>query len=132
MDKSKNLRVLVLEDDLETLEFILRVLKEVSLEKEIELGVTALPDYIQTELFINKNPQIKFDILLLDRDCFLGGTFHVINLNFFDKDKIISISSVPEYNEKAKEMGIKRVVWKDYQNLDDFSAKLKSQILELI
>jgi len=132
MDKGKEVRVLVLEDDLETLEFILRVLKEVSLEKEIEIGVTALPDYVQTELFINNNPAIKYDILFLDRDCFLGGTFHVVNLNFFDKDKVISISSVPEYNEKAKELGIKRVVWKDYQNLGNFARELKAQIVQII
>lgn len=128
----KNIKVLVLEDDLETLEYIFRVLKEVSIEKEIPIGVTTLPDYKQTDLFINKNPYFKYDILLLDRDCFLGGSFQVVNLDLFNKDKIISISSVPDYNKKAGEMGVTRFILKDYKNLDKFSGELKEEILKLV
>ena len=127
----RDVKVLVLEDDLETVQVILAVLRDVE-EKKFSFAVTVLPDYIQTEEFINKNPQIRFDILLLDRDCFLGGTFHVVNLDNFDKEKVISISSVPEYNEKAREMGIKRIVWKDYQNLESFARELKTQITQII
>lgn len=132
MEKAREVRVLVLEDDLEALELILRVLKEVSIEKRVMIGVTALPDYVQTEEFINKNPQIKFDILLLDRDCYLGGSFHNVNLDNFDINKVISISSVPEWNRKAKEMGVKRVVYKDYDDLEYFAKSLKREILDLI
>jgi len=132
MNKVKDIRILILEDDLEALEFILRILKEISLEKKVMIGVTVIPDYVQTEVFINKNPHFKYDLLLLDRDCFLGGSFHLVNLDNFDKDMVISISSVPEYNEKAKEMGIKRVVWKDYQNLVEFSQKLKQEVQSLL
>ena len=128
----KNIKILVLEDDLEALEYISRVLKEVSIEKEIPIGVTVLPDYKQTELFINKNPYFKYDILLLDRDCFLGGSFHIVNLDLFDKDKVISISSVPDYNKKAGEMGVGRFIWKDYKNLDKFASELKKEILDMV
>ncbi|MBU2035994.1 hypothetical protein KKC36_00900, partial [Patescibacteria group bacterium] len=69
----KNIRILILEDDLETVEKIYSLLRQIEEEKEVAFEVTVIPDYIQTEEFINKNPQIKFDILLLDRDCFLGG-----------------------------------------------------------
>ncbi len=132
MDKIRNIKILILEDDLETVERILEILRVTEAEKNVVFGVTVLPDYIQTEEFINKNPQIKFDILLLDRDCFLGGSFHVVNLDNFDKDKVISISSVPEWNSRAKQMGVKRVVYKDYQDLEYFAISLKKEILRLI
>ena len=128
----KDIKILILEDDLETNQKILGILKEIENEKEVSFGVTILPDYIQTEEFINKNPQIKFDVLLLDRDCYLGGSFHVVNLNNFDLEKVISISSIPKYNKQAVEKGVKRTIWKDYQNLDKFSDKLKNFILEII
>ena len=128
-----DINVLVLEDDLETLEYILRVIKEISFNNTEKLiGVTVIPDYEKTEIFINKNPQIKYDILLLDRDCFLGGSFHVVNLKNFDLDKVISISSLPEYNDTAVKMGVKRVVSKNYDNLEDFAERLKQEILKII
>lgn len=128
----KKIKILILEDDLETNQKILNILREIEDEKKVIFGATILPDYIQTEEFINKNPQVKFDILLLDRDCFLGGSFHTVNLDNFDKDKVISISSVPDYNRQVEEKGVKRTVWKDFQNLGEFTAKLKKQIVELI
>ena len=128
----ENIKILILEDDLETNQRILEILREIENEKKVVFGTTVLPDYIQTEEFINKNPQVKFDVLLLDRDCFLGGSFHAVNLDNFDKDKAISISSVPEYNRQMEEKGVRRTVWKDYRNLGEFSAKLKNQIVELM
>lgn len=71
----KNIKILILEDDLETVEKIFSVLRKIEEEKEVAFGATVIPDYIQVEEFINKNPQIGFEILLLDRDCFLGGSF---------------------------------------------------------
>jgi hypothetical protein len=127
-----DLRVLVLEDDLEALEHIMCVLKEVSLEIQKLIGVTVLPDYVQTEEFVNKNPQIKYDILRLDRDCFLGGSFHTVNLNNFDKDKVISISSVPDWNKEAKDKGIRTIVYKDFDDLEYFHKFLKREILRII
>jgi hypothetical protein len=124
--------VLILEDDLETLENILRILREIEYEKRISFSATILPDYQKTETYINKNPHIKFDILLLDRDCFLGGSFHVVDLNNFDLDKVISISSLPQYNQVAEEKGIKKTIWKDYSNLSEFANKLKEEIITLL
>lgn len=128
----KNLKILILEDDLETVGRILEILRAVEVEKGVAFGATVLPDYIQTEEFINKNPQVKFDILLLDRDCFLGGSFHTVNLENFDIDKVVSISSVPEYNDKAGKMGVKHVVLKDYSALDKFATELKAKISSIL
>lgn len=128
----RNIRVLVLEDDLETNENILRLLREIENEKEVCFSVSILSDYVEVEEYVNKNPQIRFDVLLLDRDCFLGGSFHVVNLDYFDKDKIVSISSVPKYNKDAKKLGVRRSVWKDYKNMKSFKEKLRGQLIEIV
>lgn len=132
MDKVKEVRVLILEDDLRTVEKIFECLREAEIGMGVSFGATVIPDYIQVEELINKNPQVKFDILLLDRDCFLGGSFHIVNLDYFDKDKVISISSVPEANQKMHEMGVKHSILKDFSNLDSFSQKLKQEIQSLL
>jgi len=128
----KSVRLLVLEDDLETNENILRLLKEIENKKEVCFSVSILSDYLEVEEYVNKNPQIRFDVLLLDRDCFLGGSFHVVNLDYFDKDKVVSISSVPEYNKDAKKLGVRRSVWKDYKDMKSFREKLRKQLIEII
>lgn len=124
----KNIRILILEDDLETVENTLAVLRKIEDGGSMIFGVTVIPDYIQVEELINKNQQVKFDILLLDRDCFLGGSFHNINLKNFDIDKVISISSVPAYNDHAKAMGVTRMVPKDYADLNTFANNLDKEL----
>jgi len=59
----KNIKILILEDDLETVEKILAILRDVEEEEKVVFGVTVIPDYIQTEEFINKNPHVKFDFI---------------------------------------------------------------------
>lgn len=124
----KTIRILILEDDLKTLAVLLDKISK--LEDDLigknygDIAVTVLSEYTQVEEYINELGKPGFDIILLDRDCKAGGSFHVLNLDKFDKDKIISISSVPEYNETAKNMGISKVIWKDYDNLERFSDKV--------
>lgn len=131
------LRILILEDDLETLSILLNKLS--LLEKEFEnssspkdFSVVTLSEYTQVEEYINKNKEFKFDAVLLDRDCKVGGSFHVLNLETIGADKIISISSIPQYNEDAGKRGVKRVVWKDYQDLAEFSDKVIDELRELL
>jgi len=132
MQRLNNIKILILEDDLETVERIFSVLRNIEVEGKIVFGVTVIPDYIQVEELINKNPQVKFDILLLDRDCFLGGSFHNVNLKSFDIDKVISISSVPAYNDHAKAMGVTRMVPKDYADLNTFANNLEKELKQII
>ena len=131
-DKITNTKVLILEDDLETVESIFSVLKAVEKEKNVSFCTTVIPDHIQVQEFINKSPQIRFDILLLDRDCFLGGSFHNIDLTNFDLEKVISISSVPKNNEDAQKMGINKIILKDFSNLKEFSTKLIIEINNIL
>lgn len=130
----KTVRILILEDDLETLSVLLS--KFNSLEKKLSWGsndiaVTVLSEYTQVEEYIN-NTKMPFDIILLDRDCKAGGSFHTLNFDKFDVDKIISISSVPEYNENAKLKGVTRIVYKDYKDLENFANKVIDEIQEIL
>jgi hypothetical protein len=130
--RMKKLRVLVLEDDIRSLRFILAALDELGDEKKADIAVTILSDHIQVREYVNKNPEISYDILLLDRDCFLGGSFHTVDLSRFDKEHAISISSIFENNQQAIKMGVKRVVRKDYDNLADFKDRIKQELARMM
>lgn len=132
----KTIKILILEDDLETLSIILKKLS--LLENELEyssspkdFSVVTLSEYTQVEEYINKNQKFDFDVVLLDRDCKVGGSFHILNIEKIGAEKIISISSMPNYNQQAQERGVKRVVWKDYQNLEDFGVKVIENIKQM-
>jgi len=132
----KTIRILILEDDLETLSLIFKKLNllEEKLENTAspkEFSVVTLSEYTQVEELINKSESLEFDIILLDRDCKAGGSFHVLDIERFGSKKVISISSVPHYNEQTKSRGITKIIWKDYQNLDDFSDKVIIEIEDL-
>lgn len=124
------IRILVLEDDLKTLSVTMDSLFE--LEEELvgktDFAVTVFSEYTEVKNYLNKIGKPNFDIILLDRDCKLCGSFHILDFEKFGKDKIISISSTPQWNEEAKAAGISRIVPKDYSNLDDFGKRLIKEV----
>jgi len=124
--------ILILEDDLKTLSKLLAELAKLEEDQPFYFSLVILTDYIQVEDYINDNPKAKFDIILLDRDCKLAGSFHVLNLEKFGADKVIAISSVPEYNAQLKEKGVTKVVLKDYQYLDKFAEAVVKIIGEIV
>lgn len=130
----KTTQVLILEDDLKTLSVIMDGLFD--LEEELygktDFAVTVFSEYTQAEDYLNKLDESEFDIVLLDRDCKLGGSFHALDFEKFGKDKIISISSTPQWNEEAKATGITRIVPKDYMNLSDFENRLIEEIKTIL
>ncbi len=128
----KEYSVLILEDDISTLRSILVLLEQIGEQRNLDIAVTVLATYIQVQEYVNKHPIISYDIVLLDRDCYLGGSYHVIDLQNFNKKNIVSISSVPEYNQQAKRMGIERVVLKDYNDLEGFASKVQKELDELL
>ena len=128
-------RILILEDDLETLATLLKYLSR--LEKIIEkdgkdIAVTILSEYWQVEEHINPSNTEKFDVILLDRDCKAGGSFHTLDLNKYKDSEVIGISSIPEYNDQLQAKGIRKIVFKDYQNQDDFAFKVVGLIEEIL
>lgn len=131
----KTKRILILEDDLKTLSVItsgLFDLEESLFDKRINFAVTVFSEYSSVENYLNQIEELNFDIVLLDRDCKLGGSFHAINVQKFGADKFITISTQPEYNEAAKKMGVTRSVRKDYKRLDDFRSLLIKEISQMI
>ena len=115
--------ILILEDDLETLSIIFRVL----FESKIDFAPVVFSTYEQVEKILNPS-YLKFDLILLDRDCAMGGSFHALDFEKFGVDKIIGISSVPPYNEELLKIGVKVVIDKEYHDLNKFASELKTQI----
>ena len=128
----KTTRRLILEDDLETLSVLLKKLQQLEEETSSVISVATLSEYTHVEEFINNKNELGFDIVLLDRDCKAGGSFQVLDIEKYGPEKMISISSMPGYNEDAQERGIERIVWKDYQNLEDFSEKVLEHIRQML
>lgn len=128
----KTIRILILEDDIKTLSLLLNRL-EIFEEygSNFDIAVTVLSEYTQVEEYINKT-NTKFDIILLDRDCKACGSFHVLDFNKFGTDKIISISSVPEWNKEAEARGVKRIVYKDYKQLEEFADQVAKEIKTML
>lgn len=129
---SKLIRVLVLEDDLATLSVIMARLATLEVELGIvEFAVTTLSEYTQVEEYANKTKH-KFDLVLLDRDCKAGGSFHALDFGKYQPNTIIGISSVPDYNKQLQQRGITQTVWKDYSNLEGFGNELAVLIEQVI
>jgi hypothetical protein len=128
----KTYRILILEDDLETLACLLKELYLLEERLGQKVAVTIFSEYWQVEDYLNTSPKEKFEIILLDRDCKAGGSFHVLDFEKFKEAQIIGISSIPKYNQDLLEKGITKIVHKDYQNLKTFSLKVTTLIEELI
>ncbi|MBT4250803.1 hypothetical protein HOD82_00410 [bacterium] len=129
----KTIRILILEDDILTLATLLKKIH--LLEEELcdsqnsrDIAVTVLSEYMQVEEYLNKTDHIQFDVILLDRDCKACGSFHCLDLDKYGRDKIISISSTPQWNKEAMERGIKRAVHKDYFQIDKSVDRIIEEI----
>lgn len=134
MKKMKTLKTLILEDDLKTLAALmnsLHQLEERLINQNQDLAVTVFSNYTQVEDYLNKTNDV-FDVILLDRDCKKGGSFHVLDLDKFGVDKIIGISSIPDYNVELKEKGVTRIVDKNYNDLETFALKVTNLVEEII
>lgn len=75
---------------------------------------------------------MDFDMILLDRDCKACGSFHVLDFDKFGTDKIIFISTMPEYNEQARKRGVQRIVHKDRDNIEVFADRVIGEIKDMI
>lgn len=111
-----------------TLSKILEKLAVLEEDQPYDFSLIILTTHTQVEKYINSTKDVEFDIILLDRDCKLGGSFHVLELERLGSEKVISISSVPDYNQQAKKRGVTRVVPKDYKKLDLFADAVVKEI----
>ena len=133
----KTLNILILEDDLKTLSIIMDRLLKLEEElfntsKPLDFSVTVFSTYIQVKDYVNSLEKNNFDLIILDKDCKLGGSFHVLDLNKFNVNNVIAISTNVEYNEEVEKLGVKHVVRKDYMEIDKFGDEFIKKIKELI
>lgn len=125
--------ILILEDNLKALSKLLDKLDDLEGRQPYDLSTIVLTNYIQVQKLINTKENLEdIDIILLDRDCKLGGSFHTLDIEKFGPDKIIAISSVPEFNEEAKRRGVKRIIQKEYSDLDKFVEKVIDEIEDIL
>ena len=124
--------ILILEDDLRVLSSLLNKLSELEHAQPYDFSIIVLTNHQQVEDYVNSNPRAKFDIILIDRDCKLNGSFHVLDIERFGVEKVIAISSIQEYNEQLKQRGVTRVVYKDLQKVDEFATKVTIEVARLL
>jgi len=124
-------RILILEDDLKTLSVLTDKLFELENNLEdIEISVTIFSEYTQVEDYVNKS-DYRPDLIVLDYDCKLCGSFHALDFNKFDPKKIIAISTQPEYNIKAVKRGAVECR-KDYEKMDEWGGQVFNIIKVII
>ena len=130
----KTINLLILEDDIKTLSVLLRHISdfEEALIPKYDIDITIFSNYKQVETLVNNQPFDFYDIILLDRDCKMAGSFHVLNIEKIGVERIISISSTPQWNEEAQQRGIERVVYKDYSELDTFARGVVLEMKNII
>jgi hypothetical protein len=117
--------ILILENDPRILVIVFRVLMNLKLDY--------MPIVLSTSEQVNKliNPSnMVFDLILLDRNCSLGRSFHILDIAKFGPDKVIGMSSVSKYNDNLLERGVSRIVTKNYDDLDQFEIDISRAISE--
>ncbi|MBI1833348.1 MAG: hypothetical protein HYR90_00835 [Candidatus Andersenbacteria bacterium] len=132
---NRTVRILLLEDDIQTvaaLTHYLTLLEEEMSAQNMDMSLVVLSEYSMVEEYINPDAKHTYDVVLLDRDCKMGGSFHALDFEKFGVENIIAISSTPQWNEEAQARSITRVVWKDYENIYGFADKVMREIRDVL
>lgn len=127
-----NKEILILEDNLHVLSVLLEKLYKLEGDQSNELSIMVLTNTEQVQTYVNSNAKANFDIIILDRDCKLNKSFHILDIERFGAEKVISISTVPEYNQEARKRGVKRIVLKDLKDIDEFARKVVKEVEQMI
>jgi hypothetical protein len=125
-------RILILEDNYIVLSKLLEKLSILEERQPWEFSITVMNDSEQVENLINGNPKANFHILLVDRDCKINKSFHVLDFERFGSDNIIAISAVPRFNKQLEERGVTRVIEKDLSDIEGFTTKVVDAVGEMI
>ena len=131
--KPRLFKVLVLEDDLEVCGRLMLALHKIEpLLAPFDIDLTLLSTSDAVEQLVNAHPERKFDVILMDRDCKMNASFHVLDFQQFNPENIISISSTPMWNHEAKNNGIVLCVPKSFNDLAGFADRAARQTLEIL
>jgi len=124
-------KILILEDNFKVLSAILKELNQLEEDQPYTFEIMVLTSGRQVERYINSNPE-DFDIVILDRDCKLNESFHVLNIKRIGADKIIGISSIEGYNIDLTKKGINLTITKDLSEIDKSARKIVEMIKNII
>lgn len=97
-----------------------------------DLDVTLLSTSDAVLQLVNAHPERQFDAILLDRDCKMNASFHILDLQHFNLKNIISISSTPMWNHEAIAKGIEHAVPKSFGDLSGFAKQAADKVHELL
>ncbi len=126
-------KILILEDDFEAVSKIMAELYKLEGHfAPYDFDVTVLSSSLQVKKLINPQDKDAYDVILLDRDCKIQGSFHDLDIEKFGPEKIISISSTPTWNEEAKARGVKRIVPKSFSDLEGFAQNVAEEIKDIL
>ncbi len=129
----KTYKILILEDDFETVSKIMAELYNLEGHfAPMDFDVTVLSTYESVQKLINPQEADAYDVILLDRDCKMAGSFHILDMEKFGVHKIISISSTPTWNEEAKARGVNRIVPKSFSDLEGFAKNVAEEIKNVL
>lgn len=121
--------ILLLEDDLITISAIANGLADLEMAMyPTDIALTVFATYKDVEELVNPNSSSKYDLILLDRDCKLAGSFHVLEIERFGAENIISISSNPEWNKAAQARGVETLILKTYEDMPAFIKILMGEV----
>lgn len=126
-------KILILEDDFEAVSKIMAELY--NLEGHFapyDFDVTVLSTSESVRKLINPQNKDAYDVILLDRDCKIQGSFHDLDIEKFGPEKIISISSTPTWNEEAERRGVTKIVPKSFSELEGFAKNIMEEIKEIL
>lgn len=126
-------KILILEDNLSVVSKICSALHELeSSDNDFNFSVTVLSTHADVKEMINDKGSEFYDVILLDRDCKEGGSFHILDIEKFNPARIIAISSVPEWNREVENRGVSRVIDKDLAELDLFTMIVVKEIVSIL
>lgn len=126
-------KILILEDDFEAVSKIMAELYKLEGHfAPYDFDVTVLSSSEQVRKLINPQDKDAYDVILLDRDCKIQGSFHDLDIEKFGPEKIISISSTPTWNEEAEKRGVERIVPKSFSDLEGFAKKISNEIKKIL
>jgi hypothetical protein len=129
----KTYKILILEDDFEAVSKIMAELYNLEGHfAPMDFDVTVLSSSEQVKKLINPQDKDSYDVILLDRDCKIGGSFHDLDIEKFGPEKIISISSTPTWNEEAERRGVKIIVPKSFSDLEGFAKSVVNEIKKIL
>ncbi len=124
--------ILILEDLLEVQGHLITELAKLEQQLGEELLVTTYSDPEDVKDIVNHEDSGKYDVIILDRNSKSGGSFHVLDIDRFGPEKIISISSIPQINQSLAKRRVSVSVDKDLRNLSEFASQVASEAAKLL